>query len=240
MKTVNATTVTQLFAEMKKAYGTHYVDKRNADEMRIVANFLDQIGVMDKGKFLERCATTIGHKIYLPFTPGGENFLLISQVLICAHEHQHVVVMEREGAALYNTLYVLSPSIRALYEAECYRADMEVFWWYSRAVLGKAHLLSPASLAVQLHSYGCSEKDIAVAKVSLEKAAEVVRMGGVSCRAAQNVIRFFGWNTEAPMRAVHNLADVPKKVARGKVEKKAPKKAVKKAPARAAKKARKS
>ena len=219
--------VVELYADMKRRHGTTFINKRDSAEMQIVARFLDAIGVADQSAFLKSYATTIGHKIYLPFRIGDEHPILIQQAMVCAHEHQHVVVMEREGAPLYNATYVCSTPMRAIYEAECYRADMEVFWWYSRAVLGKAFLLSPHQLAAGLVAYGCSAQDVASAEASLGKAAGVIEKGGVSCKAAQQVIAFFGWGDtknrcSLEVHGADKQKGVLKKVSLGRVVKKAP------------------
>lgn len=194
---LNSASVKDAFAKLAKEYGTTYVKKSNSDMMQAVARLLEALGVVDREEFLKEYSTTVGYWIYVPFKVGSRPPELIQQVMVCAHEHQHVVVMEREAPAIYNSLYVISPSMRAAYEAECYRAEMEVYWWYTKAVRGQPELLSVSELAGRLRYYGCSAKDVAMAQKSLEKAAKVVMRGGVSCRPAITVIKHFGWDRAA-------------------------------------------
>lgn len=187
------TSVKQLFAVMTQSYDTSIIDKKDSQMMQFIAKLLDAVKVQDDKAFLNAYAITLGYDIYLPFSPGDSDPSSITQVCACAHEHQHVVVMERIGAPVYSMMYVISPVMRAVYEAECYRADMEVFWWYSKAVLRKPTLLTPRALARQLSAYGCHKEDIESAEKSLEKAAKLVKRGGASCQAAIDVIKFYGW-----------------------------------------------
>jgi hypothetical protein len=195
MRELTPQSVKSLYAMMTEAYGTHIIDKKDSGLMKAVAKLLDAIGVVDQKEFLKYFSVTIGYDIWLPFVPGDDTVPLVNQALVCAHEHQHVVVMEREGAALYGLNYLLASGVRAIYEAECYRANMECTWWY-RLSEGwqKKKIDHENDYGRALEHYGLDARDRKVALASLKKAAKVVEKGGVSCGAAKNVIRFFGWN----------------------------------------------
>lgn len=184
--------VKQLYATMAQMYDTQIADKSDSKEMKLVAAFLNAIGVMDSKDFLTKFATTIDHRLYLPFTPGSDKVPLLAQAMTCAHEHQHVVVMEDEGYATYHLHYVASPAMRAMYEARCYQASAEVCWWRMKAVHGEG-ALPDIDLAKTLKAYGCDAKAVAPAVKSYQKACRVIQKGGVGCQAAQDVISFFGW-----------------------------------------------
>jgi len=191
-RVLTSASVKQLFATMAQMYDTEIADKSDSKEMRLVAKFLEAIGIMDAKDFLTKFATTIDHKLYLPFTPGSDKVPLLAQVMTCAHEHQHVVVMEDEGYAGYHLNYVASPSMRAMYESRCYVASAEVCWWRMKMLHGEG-TLPDINLAKTLKAYGCDAKASAPAVKSYTKACKVIQKGGVGCQAAQDVITFFGW-----------------------------------------------
>jgi hypothetical protein len=191
-RVLSPASVKQLFATMAQMYDTEICDKMDSAEMKLAAKFFDAIGVMDAKDFLTKYATTIDHRLYLPFTPGSDKVPLLTQVMTCAHEHQHVVVMEDEGYASYHLHYVASPAMRAMYEARCYQAGAEVCWWKTKAMHGEG-TLPDIDLAKTLRAYGCDAKASAPALKSYVKACKVIQKGGVGCQAAQDVISFFGW-----------------------------------------------
>lgn len=201
MRSVTKTSVKALYAWMKKHYGSEYVNKRSAKEMEAVGWLLDALGILDKNRFLQTTATTVGRRIYLPFTPGASKPSLLNQVLICAHEHQHVEISDRYTCDLkksYELAYIGSTAQRALIEAECYRTNLEVLWWYSRAVEKRNAVVDYARVGRELqNSYGCKEADANNAVAYLEKAYKQICRGAVSTVAAKDVISFFGWG-EAP------------------------------------------
>jgi len=138
--------------------------------------------VLDKDDFMERYATTLGWQIYLPFKPGDRSRDLLSQVRLCAHEHQHVIQFFRD--ADFAVAYLTDPELRGNYEAECYRCNMEVHYW------GTGKMLDPASTAARLKHYALEEKDILFVQKQLELAAITIKAGGIHNQASKDVIRF--------------------------------------------------
>jgi hypothetical protein len=173
--------VTALWDAMRARYGTRIVDKASAAEMKLVGWFLGRIGVLDQATFLERFTTTIGRRIYVPFTPGTPTprHSLWSQLVICVHEHQHVEQLVRDGAATFSLRYLASPAARAAYEADAYRCNLELHHWYT------GQLPSPRELAERLRSYGVRDVDIDVAETTLIAAARTVKAGGIITPAAK-------------------------------------------------------
>src|SRR5262245_54029382 len=88
-----------LWAHMTQRYGSHVADKANAPLMRVVAGALKLFGVDSADDFLTKFATTLGDTIYLPFDIGDTStgWSLWNQIVICAHEHQHVLQWRREN-----------------------------------------------------------------------------------------------------------------------------------------------
>jgi hypothetical protein len=142
--------------------------------MQIVAGVLDALGILDKDRFLESFTTTLGRKIYTPFQVGSANEVwdLWDQVVVCVHEHQHVVQHDREGLS-FEVSYVADRAARARFEAEAYRSNLEMHFWR----FGSPMRSRP--LAELLHDYGCRPEDVEVAAHSLALANVAVRRGAV-------------------------------------------------------------
>jgi hypothetical protein len=168
-----------LWAHMADHFGTKVVDKRSALEMRLVARFLDAIGVLDRNDFLDGYATTIGRRIYLPFDVGvGDEAELWHQILLCVHEHQHVVQHDRRGIR-YEIGYLTDRTERARLEAEAYRCDLELSHWRWGT------LPDARELAEKLGSYGCRPTDIDLAERMLRIWSVPIRHGAVLGEASQ-------------------------------------------------------
>jgi hypothetical protein len=166
--------VTAFWAHMQQRFGTTTVNKADAVEMQIVAGVLDTLGILDKERFLSRFTTTLGRNIYTPFEVGSPNDVwdLWDQVVVCVHEHQHVVQHDREGLS-FEVSYVADRAARARFEAEAYRSNLEMHFWR----FGTPMRSRP--LAELLQDYGCRPEDVEVAAHSLALANVSVRRGAV-------------------------------------------------------------
>lgn len=166
--------VVAFWQHMRERFGTTTVSKTDAVEMQIVAGVLDALGILDKDRFLESFTTTLGRKIYTPFQVGSANEVwdLWDQVVVCVHEHQHVVQHDREGLS-FEVSYVADRAARARFEAEAYRSNLEMHFWR----FGSPMRSRP--LAELLHDYGCRPEDVEVAAHSLALANVSVRRGAV-------------------------------------------------------------
>jgi hypothetical protein len=175
-----------------REYGTRAIAKANAVEMKLAAQALGLMGVLDAEAFLRDYTTTIGRRIYVPFEPGREDggWSLWGQLAVCVHEHQHVEQLDRDGWLKFAGKYLLSSAGRAAYEAEAYRCDMELHFWRTGEVL------DPRSLAAKLKHYACASTDIEVAEKALTMSAATVRRGGVVNRASQKAVAWL--NVHAP------------------------------------------
>jgi hypothetical protein len=174
--------VVSFWRHMQERFGTTTVNKDDAVEMQIIAGVLDTLGILDKERFLRSFTTTLGRKIYTPFEVGSANdgWDLWDQVVVCVHEHQHVVQHDREGLS-FEVSYVADRAARARFEAEAYRSNLEMHFWR----FGSPMRSRP--LAELLHDYGCRPEDVEVAAHSLALANVSVRRGAVlneSTRAA--------------------------------------------------------
>jgi hypothetical protein len=170
---------------MQDHFGTSVINKGNAVEMQLVATALSTIGVQSRDTFLKRFTTTIGDRIYMPFEVGkpGNGHDLWNQIVVCVHEHQHVIQHEREGL-LYEASYITDRAARAKWEAEAFTCNVEVhFWRYGK-------IPSTRELAERLNSYGCRAADVDVTAQSLALAAASVRRGAVVNESSRIAI---GW-----------------------------------------------
>lgn len=174
-KTAQSTLVRELWKHFQQKYGTKVCAKASATEMRAAAWALNKMGITGTRDFLEHFVTTIGHTVYTPFVVGvpSAGWSLWRQVSVCAHEHQHVVQLERDGVIKFFAKYLLSAARRAEMEVEAYRCDLELWWWH------RGELLDVGDLAAQLSSYGCRKEDVVAAERSLRSAALTVEHGGL-------------------------------------------------------------
>jgi hypothetical protein len=175
--------VVEFWKAMQHQYATTRIDKANSAEMKIVAELLGLLGVLDKKAFLEKYTTTIGDKIYAPFTPGvpTADWSLWSQIAVCVHEHHHVYQDRAAGGLRFEWDYITSSAKRAHYEAEAYRTNMVMEWKY------QGRMINPLYLAKLLANYGCSISDIEVAEKMLRLSMPAIKQGAIAsdvCRWA--------------------------------------------------------
>ncbi len=184
MSQLTPMTVRALYDYMSRRYRTEIIDKRRAAAMHAMSWFIERVSGIPAKTFVERYGTTIGRRIYLPFVPGetSNGFDLWSQVVICAHEHQHVEQLQRDGWIKFVISYLASSSARAAYEADAYRTAIELTYWR------RGHVPSPKAIAARLADYAASPGDIKMAETMLISAARTVRLGGVSTPASKAVI----------------------------------------------------
>ena len=170
---------------MQDHYRTTVVNKRDALEMQLVAQALDALGIQSRDRFLRNFTTTLGRRIYTPFEVGSPRggWDLWSQVVICVHEHQHVVQHDREGLS-FEVSYLADRAARARWEAEAYRSNLELHFW--------RHGTTPSArrIAEVLSDYGCRPEDVDVAAKSLALSAVSVRKGAVINEATHVAL---GW-----------------------------------------------
>jgi hypothetical protein len=173
---------------MQDHYRTTVVNKRDALEMQLVAQALDALGIQSRDRFLRNFTTTLGRRIYTPFDVGSPRggWDLWSQVVICVHEHQHVVQHDREGLS-FEVSYLADRAARARWEAEAYRSNLELhFWRYGTTP-------SARRIAEVLGDYGCRPEDVDVAAKSLALSAVSIRKGAVINEATHVAL---GWLDE--------------------------------------------
>lgn len=173
---------------MQDHFRTSLINKSNALEMQLVARALEALGIQSKDRFLKNFTTTIGWRIYTPFEVGSPKggWDLWHQVVICVHEHQHVVQHDREGLS-YEVSYLADRAARARWEAEAYRSNLELQFWRTGT--------TPSALATAsvLKDYGCRDEDIEVTAKSIALSAIGVKRGAVINEATHVAL---GWLDE--------------------------------------------
>lgn len=185
MSEVTRATVVGLWDHMRRRFGTTTVSKPSASEMRLLADVLGRLGVVDAQAFLTRYATTIGRRIYVPFEVGvpQRGWSLWSQLSICVHEHQHVVQLDEHGPIPFALRYLGSRSGRALLEADAYRTSLELHYWR----FGELPRLDGMAHAV-LSGYALRTEDVEIAQRVLELSGEAIQRGAVITRAGRAAI----------------------------------------------------
>lgn len=179
--TLTPEVVQRLWRYMQWAYNTTVVNKSSAAEMVLLSKVLPTKG------FLDQYVTTIGRRIYVPFEIGvaNEDWSLTAQAAVCAHEHQHVVQLDRDGFK-YLWSYALSTAARASYETEAYRTTLEMKWYIDGVISDLDHY------ADGLANYGCKAADVEKARKSLRSYVPEISNGIVRTKAAQIAIGFLG------------------------------------------------
>jgi hypothetical protein len=182
--------VRAFYRYMNTSFDARVIAKGGAVEMRAAAWALQAMGITDASGFLKRFASTVGHRIYVPFVVGeaSAGWDLWHQIEVGAHEHQHVAQSDREGAVRFAWLYVRDAAARARFEAEARTTNLEVhFWRYGK--------LPPASEWVKnLEHYALGSSHIATAKAILESRAHTIARGGVYTEAGKAAILWLSEN----------------------------------------------
>ena len=173
---------------MQQEFDFRVANKSKSSLMRLAAWFLNLMGIQDKKGFLAAYTTTIFSTVYIPFEIGVANdfYSLPSQISICVHEATHVFQNDEDHRFTWR--YATSTSWRAHYEAEAYRTNMELYWWYT------GELLDPCMLAEKLLHYGCKKGDVLSCQRNLEVAAKMVKRGGVVSEASKVAIKWLKEN----------------------------------------------
>ncbi len=175
MKEPTPELVRSFYDFMTDRFRSKVVDKTNAIEMQVVAFALGRAGVVDQHEFLRHYATTIGRRVYTPYEVGipSDGWDLWSQIVVCAHKHQHIVQYDEAGPIGFTVHYLGSNAERSRYEADALRTNMELHFWRYRQVP------SVQALASGLQGYGLNDQDVSVAETILRSSMEPVRRGAI-------------------------------------------------------------
>ena len=182
---------------MAKKYDFDIVDKDSAREMKMIAGILDAMGVQSKKQFLKQYTTTIvignWRAVYVPFEIGkGSQAQLISQIVTCVHECQHVVQADRD--VIFFAKYLADDTNRANYEAQAYGVSMEMHYYFYGTVL------SPKALANKLKNYSVGKADRRSAEKQLIALSKTVKHGGVINKTSKTAIKWWRPKVKANAR----------------------------------------
>ena len=153
--------VVALWEHMVKKYDLTVVKKNKSRLMKLIAWFLDAFDILEKDRFMDKFATTIGTTIYIPFTVGSiiARWPLAGQISLIVHETRHAIQYRETskgklGDLLFYWRYLVSDFKRTGYEIQAYIHSMEIYHWAT------GRLLDPEALASKLYSYNCEQPDV--------------------------------------------------------------------------------
>ena len=175
--------VEDLFDHMAKKHKVKYLTEGN----NLITRMLGAMGCKDIDAFLENYAVTIpnlgGNRNFI-YTPPGLS--LTGEVMLCAHEYEHIRQIERDKTRGWRWLakYAVNPTQRAYYESSAYRGNVEMYFWLT----GK--MLDLDKLVKSLRAYGLNTKQRATVRKKLGLSARVVKRGGIINKASQDVVAF--------------------------------------------------
>lgn len=181
-----------LWDAMQKQYNTTTYSKQASPEMQIISQILDVLGISDKETFITEFTTTLGRNIYTPFEIGipDPNHDLLYQLIICAHEHQHVVQYERPYGGLDFALkYLKDTTWRTAFEAEAYRVSITLHYWIS----GKMPDPQPYVRMVA-EAYGIEKTDQDFMSEYLRLSLPTIKAKGIPDEAAKFAIQWLQAN----------------------------------------------
>ena len=172
--------VRRFWRTLSERYGTRTLPKSQSWEMRAASVALDWLGILPRERFMGRYTTVWGRRIYPCFEVGaGDQSELWRQMVVCVHEHQHVVQYDRSGFGPYALRYALDRRARALLEAEAYQCNLEMHW------MRFGDLPDLEALAARLADYGCRPSDQQAALDYYERAAQRIRRAAPLNEATQ-------------------------------------------------------
>ena len=177
-----------LYDHLQRRYGSRLVDRSESKPFQVLADLVSLLGIADRESYLRRTVTTIGHTIYAPFTPGEASppYDLWTQIVVAAHEHEHIVQAEESGGDLAFILrYLVSPSDRAVFEARAFFSTFELEYWR----YGEVRTSVDTITKIISGSYGLGANDVLAARAALVVGLDVARVGGLS-PATREVIKY--------------------------------------------------
>jgi len=163
--------------------------KNMGDEIYLIAMFLEKVIGLDVDTFMNEYSTSLGRRIYIPFEIGEstDRFPLDTQVVICTHEHQHVVQYRKDRIA-FVIRYLADRAQRALYEAEAFRCNLEI----ENFLHGKVPRVE--GYAAGLKNYGCTDDDVAVVEKALRLSKQTIEAGGITTASSKVALRWLKKN----------------------------------------------
>lgn len=175
-----------LWTYLSDYYGTQVVQSLCDDALHDVGLILDAIGIKNQRAFVRQRALTIVDTIYTPFVPGEVTgaWMPVDQVAVAIHEHHHAIQAQLRGAMGYVGGYIVRPDVRATYEAEALRTNLEIGYWLTGAVP------DPKQLAASLEGYGCGVDHQAAAYNYLCATIPAIKAGEVQSETVRVATRW--------------------------------------------------
>jgi len=181
--------VKQFWSHMSKRFGAFPIKKCISPLMRGIGTVFDTAGVVASDKFAHDYATTIGTRIYVPFEIGEDGpWSLWSQMVVCAHECQHIIQSRKLGWGTFSLAYLASKTVRTKLEGEAYATSIELNGW-------RFGSWQPVpSIARRLAAYNLDEEHVTMAEELLSAHEALVRKQGWATEAGKEAISFLNNN----------------------------------------------
>jgi len=157
MATITPELTKEFWTAAKVKWGAKQSSKGDSAFMKLVADFLDLMGITNKEMFMNHFTTTIFDTIYTPFeigVPSG-GYDLWNQISICTHECVHVV-QYHDSPVKFPVQYLVNKSDRTTYEAEAYASDLQMHYWkygYGYNIVLRAEVLKQYGLTQEYVDY---------------------------------------------------------------------------------------
>lgn len=181
-------TVHYFYDYMSRYYGSRYAKKQSSTNMQVVASILGLFGIMNKNEFLDKFTITVGNTIYLSFSPGDPSVCdLWNQILVCVHEHLHVLQFRKEGITQIGWKYARSET-RMFLEVAAYQTLFELTYWRFKTVPPVTDVIN------SLRKYSLSERDLDTARAMFAIYNVMVEQGVIFSESARVAIAWLDKN----------------------------------------------
>jgi len=158
----------------ERRYGTRHVNKRTW----LMSLMAKKMGIRQLDDFFNSYSNILGDVIYIPFRLGSWDRSYHSQLVICAHEHQHKIQADRMGWLKFAWKYATDTVFRTNMEIEGYTVGMEVYHLLTRQI--------PDVPDVNWSDYMVKDRDAVFARTNFRIIREMIKRGGITRQASKD------------------------------------------------------
>jgi hypothetical protein len=171
-KLVTSEMVVKFHKYMAKTFGFQIVNKNDAVEMKLIAQFLPYFAPISSKEFMSQFSTTIYDNVYLSYEIGkGNKYELWRQIRVITHESQHAVDFQKNPMDMM--WYLTLDTARTTLESRAMATSIYLQWWYNRAIPNLKKMTD------NLYYYGLSPNDQRVARKHLLVHAPIAKKSQV-------------------------------------------------------------
>lgn len=187
MKRITSDLTKKFHRYMMKTYHFDIIDKPNAYEMQIAARFVSQFTSIGYEDFLKKYSTTVGNRVYIPYTIGkGNHYQLFNQICTITHEARHVKDFRRNPADMGH--YLICQRKRTEIEYRAYSTYLYLYWWR----YGK--LPNIWKVAQKLSNYGVGAEHVKVMYKCLRMQTPIIKRDRIANSVAKTAITWLKRN----------------------------------------------